>query len=159
MLADPSTGELIDPFDGKKDLETRVLRVTDAERFQDDPLRVYRAIQLAARFALTIESTSFSLMRQMVERGDLTELSKERVTEEIRKLLLKAEKPSLGLELMWNLGIIERDYPELFILKATPQEPEWHPEGDVWIHTLMVVDQAAKIIRRETRNLKRLKKF
>jgi len=149
ILADPLTGEIIDPFDGQADLEQKILRVTDPQTFIEDPLRVYRAIQFAARFELTIESKSFELMRQMVKRGDLAELSPERVTEEMKKLLLKAKRPSVGLQLMFDLGIIERDYPELFILKQTPQEPEWHPEGDVWIHTLMVVDQAAKIIRRE----------
>ncbi|MDP3793368.1 MAG: HD domain-containing protein [Candidatus Uhrbacteria bacterium] len=154
ILADPMTGEVIDPFDGRSDLDRKILRVTDQKTFQDDPLRVYRAVQLTARLQLTVEPESFDLMRIMIERGDLAELSPERVTEEIRKLLLKAERPSLGLQMMFELGIIERDYPELFVLKQTPQEPEWHPEGDVWIHTLMVVDQAAKIIRRETWNVK-----
>ncbi len=81
--------------------------------------------------------------RSMVARGDLAELSKERVTEEIRKLLLKSSTPSKGFELMRTLGIIERDYPELHALQTTPQEPEWHPEGDVWIHTMMATDVAA----------------
>jgi tRNA nucleotidyltransferase (CCA-adding enzyme) len=84
----------------------------------------------------------------MVERGDADELPKERITEELRKWLLKAEKPSLGFQLARDIGVIQRDYPELLVLKETPQEPEWHPEGDVWIHTLMVIDEAAHLIRR-----------
>lgn len=149
MMQDPLTNELIDLFGGQEDLKNKTLRVVDTQTFQDDPLRVYRALQFAARFGLTIEPRSFELMKMMVQRGDLDQLSKERVSDEMKKLFLKAEKPSIGLQLAWDLGIIERDYPELFILKQTPQEPAWHPEGDVWIHTLMVVDEAAKIIRRE----------
>jgi tRNA nucleotidyltransferase (CCA-adding enzyme) len=149
MLMDPLTEEIIDPFGGQKDLQQNILRVTDEERFQDDPLRVYRAVQFAARFDVAIDWASGKIMKQMVERGDLSELSPERVTDEIKKLLLKSGKPSIGFELMDELGIIQRHYPELHILKDTPQEPEWHPEGDVWIHTLMVVDEAAKIIRRD----------
>lgn len=154
IAADPNTGEIIDPYGGVKDLEARVLRVVDEERFQDDPLRVYRAIQFAARLGMTIEPQTFSLMKQMVERGDLAELSKERVTDEIKKLLLKAERPSIGFALARDLGIPERDYPELKALIGTPQEPEWHPEGDVWTHTLMVIDHAAKIIRRQDAGLR-----
>ncbi|MEK7115944.1 MAG: HD domain-containing protein [Patescibacteria group bacterium] len=147
LAADPLTGELIDPFGGLQDLRDRILRVTDAERFQDDPLRVYRALQLAARMEMTVEPKSHELLREMVARGDLTELAPERVTEELRKLLLKAQKPSIGFALARELGIIERDYSELQALIGCEQEAEWHPEGDVWTHTLMVIDEAAKIIR------------
>ena len=150
LSADPMTGEVLDLFGGVDDLVEKRLRVTDVERFQDDPLRVYRAVQFAARFGFTLESESKQLMREMVERGDLTELSKERISEEIGKLLLKSPRPSIGFEQMRDLGIIERDYPELHALIGTPQEPEWHPEGDVWIHTMMVLDAAAKIAKRES---------
>jgi len=146
---DPLTGELIDPFNGQDDLKDRLLRVVDAKHFPEDPLRVYRAVQFAARFNGEIDPASFKLMRKMVERGDLEELSKERVGGEIKKLLLKAPKPSVGFELARELDVIGKYYPELAIMKQTPQEPDWHPEGDVWIHTLMVVDEAAKIIRRD----------
>lgn len=149
IAIDLATGELIDPFGGREDLEQKTLRVVNAASFQDDPLRVYRAVQLAARFGLTVESKTLELMSDMASRGDLKELSKERVTEEIKKLLLKSERPSVGFALMCDLGIIERDYPELQALIGTEQEEEWHPEGDVWTHTLMVIDQAAKIIRRQ----------
>ncbi|MBM3204650.1 HD domain-containing protein [Candidatus Uhrbacteria bacterium] len=149
MMKDPLTNELIDLFGGQEDLKNNILRVVDEHTFQDDPLRVYRALQFVARLDLKVEEKTFALMKKMVERGDLSELSKERVSEEMKKLFLKAEKPSRGLQFAFDLGMIERDYPELFILKQTPQEPLWHPEGDVWIHTLMVVDEAAKIIRRE----------
>lgn len=152
LAADPFTGEIQDPFGGLVDLEQGLLRVVDTQRFQDDPLRVYRGLQLTARLQLAVEPNTMTLMREMVSRGDMKELSKERITEEIKKLLLKAEKPSLGFELADRLGLIERDYPELHVLHATEQEKEWHPEGNVWIHTLMVIDQAAKIIRRTDQN-------
>ncbi len=147
ISADPLTGELLDPFDGVRDLERRILRVVDPATFPDDPLRVYRAIQFVARFELTIEPVSFDVMRQMVARDDLHELPPERITEEWKKLFLKAERPSIGFTLARELGIIERDYPEIHALIGCEQEAEWHPEGDVWTHTLMVIDEAAKIIR------------
>lgn len=151
LAGDALTGEIIDSFGGLDDLRAGVLRVTDAERFQDDPLRVYRAVQFAARLDLTVEPESLKLMQEMVERGDLDHLSKERVSEEMKKLLLKAEKPSIGFECARELGIIQRDYPELDCLIGMEQEEEWHPEGDVWVHTMMVVDAAAKIIRQKER--------
>ncbi|MCC7522450.1 HD domain-containing protein [Candidatus Uhrbacteria bacterium] len=148
LAADPLTGEIFDSFGGVDDIKKKILRVTDPERFQDDPLRVYRAVQFAARLGFTIEPKSFELMKEMVARGDLDELSPERVTEELKKLLLKSEQPSIGFEYMRELGIIERDYPELQSLIGVEQEPEWHPEGDVWIHTMMVLDAAARITQR-----------
>ena len=149
ISADPLTGEYFDPFNGIHDLDQRVLRVTDHERFQDDPLRVYRAVQFTARMGLTVDAESFTLLEEMVERGDLDFLKPERVTEELKKLLLKGEKPSLGFELARKLGIVEKYWPELHALIGVEQEAEWHPEGDVWIHTMMVVDEAAKIVRRK----------
>lgn len=153
IAADPLTGEILDPFGGAEDIKNRVLRVTDPERFQDDPLRVYRAVQLSARLNFTIEPKSFALMHEMVERGDLEALAPERVTEEWKKLLLKSEKPSQGFEWMRKLGILEKYYPELDAMIDVPQEPEWHPEGDVWTHTMMTLDEAAKIARSEREGL------
>jgi tRNA nucleotidyltransferase (CCA-adding enzyme) len=151
LAADPMTGEVFDYFNGISDLEKRSLRVTDPERFKDDPLRVMRALQFAARYNFTVEPESKKLMQEMVSQNQLAELPAERMTTEVEKLLLKGEKPSVGFELARELGIIEKHYPELHALIDTPQEPEWHPEGDVWIHTMMVVDSAAKIIRQESR--------
>ncbi len=145
---DPLTGELIDPWNGQADLEKRLLKVVDPKTFVDDPLRVYRAMQLLARFELTVDPASQTLMQQITKDGHLKELSPERITDELGKLLLLAKRPSLGFEFLRELGIISQDYPELHALIDTPQEPEWHPEGDVWIHTMLVVDQAAKMIRR-----------
>lgn len=147
IALDPLTGLVHDPYGGLDDLAHDILRVVDEDTFQEDPLRVFRGVQLAARLNATIEPKTMHLLKQMVDCGQLDELSKERVTDEWKKLLLKAKQPSKGLELMRELGIVQKYYPELEALVTTPQEPEWHPEGTVWIHTGMVVDQAAKLIR------------
>ena len=154
IALDPLSGVVFDPYDGFADLNATLLRYVNADSFQEDPLRVFRGVQLSARLGFSLEDKTSKLMKQMVTRGDLDELSKERVTDEWRKLLLKARQPSKGLELMLELGIIDKYYPELKALIATPQEPEWHPEGNVWIHTGMVLDQAAKVIRRPDREFK-----
>ncbi|MBI5077083.1 CCA tRNA nucleotidyltransferase [Candidatus Falkowbacteria bacterium] len=150
MAADPLTGELFDPFDGRRDLRERRLKVTDPERFRDDPLRVLRGIQFMSRFGLEIDAETVPILQEMAPQ--LKELPKERILEEWKKLLLKSEKPSLGLAAAMTLGILREIHPELPPLKETPQEPDWHPEGDAWIHTLMVIDEAAKIVRRENLN-------
>jgi tRNA nucleotidyltransferase (CCA-adding enzyme) len=142
LLADPATGELIDPHGGRRDLEARVLRAVDARTFGDDPLRALRAVQLAARFELRVEAQTAELCASM----PLGELPAERVWGEIEKLLLRARRPSLSLRLMHAWGMLPVLAPELAPLEATPQDPEWHPEGDVWTHTLQCVDQAAKLI-------------
>ncbi|MFA5946908.1 MAG: HD domain-containing protein [Patescibacteria group bacterium] len=147
IAMDVSTNETIDPYSGRVDLANKLLRVVDEKTFVEDPLRVFRGVQFAARFGLSVEPKTFALMKQMVEDGALGELSKERVTDEWKKLLLKSPKPSIGFTLMRDLGIIERYYPELFAMIGTPQEPDWHPEGDVWIHTLLAVDECARIVR------------
>lgn len=147
IAADPLTGEIVDPFSGMQDLADGVLRVVDAGTFAEDPLRVLRAMQLIARFSLTIDPASFAVMREMVPT--LAEISPERVGDEWRKLLLRSERPSIGLAFGMDVGAFALLHPELPPLAETPQEPEWHPEGNVWAHTMMVVDEAAKIVRRE----------
>jgi tRNA nucleotidyltransferase (CCA-adding enzyme) len=140
---DPLTGEYIDPFDGQADLlRRRVLRAVDPLTFGDDSLRVLRGVQFAARFGLEMESATKALS----SRIPLDDLPAERIWGEIEKLLLVAERPSVGFELALELGVIDRLFPELKALVGCPQEPEWHPEGDVWIHTLMVIDQARRRI-------------
>ena len=147
MMYDPITEVLIDPFHGLADLEKRVLKVVDKHTFAEDPLRVMRGIQFIARFDLAVDMKSFLLMQKAVP--SLAELPKERIQEEWKKLLLKAMKPSLGLKTMLDLGIIERYYPELFKLSETEQDPVWHPEGNVWVHTLQCINAGAQIIHRE----------
>jgi len=136
---DPLTGEYLDPFDGRGDLlDRRVLRLVDPQTFADDSLRVLRGIQLSARFGLEMEGST----RELCRRIPLDDLPAERVWGEIEKLLLLAPRPSDGFRLARDLGVVSRLFPELEALDGCPQEPEWHPEGDVWVHTLMVVDRA-----------------
>ena len=135
---DPLTDEYVDPFEGRRDLERRLLRVVDPATFGDDSLRVLRAVQFAARFDFTLDPETQALCRSI----PLDDLPAERVWGECEKLLLKAARPSIGLTLAWDLGVVARLWPELTPLATCPQEPEWHPEGDVWTHTLMVVDEA-----------------
>ena len=149
LACDPLTGELLDAHGGLDDLASRTLRAVDPRTFPEDPLRVWRAFQFAARLDFRLDPDTFALLTSMVRRGDLAELSKERVTDEIKKLLA-ASRPSGGLTLARATGAIAASFPELEALAATPQDPEWHPEGDVWVHTLMVVDEAAAVARRDT---------
>jgi tRNA nucleotidyltransferase (CCA-adding enzyme) len=135
---DPLTDEYFDPFDGRGDIERRVLRMVDPQTFADDSLRVLRAVQFAARFEFALEEATAALCRTI----PLDDLPSERVWGEIEKLLLQARRPSIGLALAMDLGVIAKLFPEVQALAGCPQEPEWHPEGDVWVHTLQVVDQA-----------------
>ncbi len=135
---DPLTGEYEDPFNGRADLEAGVLRAVDPGTFGHDSLRVLRAVQFAARFEFTLDPAT----RQLCRRIPLDDLPSERIWGELAKLLLAAERPSLGLALALDLGVIDTLFPEIKALVGCPQEPEWHPEGDVWVHTLLVVDQA-----------------
>jgi len=134
---DPLTGEYEDPFGGRGDINRQVLRVVDPARFPDDSLRVLRAVQLAARLEFHLDDEARALCRAI----PLDDLPSERVWGEIEKLLF-APRPSVGLRLAFELGVVEKLFPELEKLSGCPQEPEWHPEGDVWVHTLQVVDQA-----------------
>jgi len=137
---DPLTGEYVDPFDGRGDLHRRLLRVVDPRTFGDDSLRVLRALQFAARFEFSLESETAALCRRI----PLDDLPAERVWGELEKLLVQAHRPSLGLALGLELGVVDALLPELRPLVGCPQEAEWHPEGDVWVHTLMVVDEARR---------------
>jgi tRNA nucleotidyltransferase (CCA-adding enzyme) len=142
MLFDPVTDETLDPHGGRKDLEARLLRAVDTATFGEDPLRALRAVQFAARFELTVVPETARLCSRM----PLVELPAERVFGEIEKLLMKARRPSMGLALMKDWGMLGEVAPQLLPLGATPQDPEWHPEGDVWTHTLQVVDEAAALV-------------
>jgi tRNA nucleotidyltransferase (CCA-adding enzyme) len=135
---DPLTDAYEDPFDGRGDLARRVLRAVDPATFGDDSLRVLRAVQFAARFEFRLDEPTAVLCRTI----PLDDLPAERVWGEVDKLLLQAARPSIGLALALDLGVVERLFPELLPLVGCQQEPEWHPEGDVWVHTLMVVDEA-----------------
>jgi tRNA nucleotidyltransferase (CCA-adding enzyme) len=138
---DPLTGDYEDPFDGRGDIERRVLRVVDPATFADDSLRVLRALQFAARFEFTLHDDTAAICRGI----PLDDLPAERIWGELEKLLLQAERPSIGFALALDLGVVDRLLPEMRPLVGCEQEPEWHPEGDVWTHTLMVIDKAREL--------------
>ena len=148
IMRDPLSNELIDPWNGVKDLHDGVLRHVSAH-FVEDPLRVLRAMQFAARFDFQIAEETVKLCSTLSQ----DELAQERVAAEWEKLLLKGRKPSKGLSFLRDCGWIDY-YPELKALIGCKQEPEWHPEGDVWEHTLRVLDAAAAMRHyAETENL------
>lgn len=140
MALDPLTGEVLDPHGGRDDLAARRLRATDPRHFAEDPLRGVRVAQLAARFEMRPDDALIALCRGL----SLAELSGERIFDELRKLLLRAPRPSVGIALLGELGYLQY-FPELAALAGVPQDPEWHPEGSVWVHTLMVIDEAARL--------------
>jgi tRNA nucleotidyltransferase (CCA-adding enzyme) len=134
MAWDPDTLELRDPFNGRADLAAHVLRHA-SDRFTEDPLRVLRGMQLAARFELTPAPETVALCKTLSQDGQ----PNERLWEEWKKLLVQGIKPSLGLTFLRDTGWL-RFYPELAALQGCEQDPVWHPEGDVWIHTLHCLD-------------------
>jgi len=135
---DPLTGEIVDPFNGRADLEARRLRVVDPRTFIDDSLRVLRAVQFTARFDLSVDDETRALLRKIA----IDDLPSERIWGEVEKLLLLADRPSIGFRLAKDIGVVDRVFPEMTALEGCPQDAEWHPEGDVWVHTLMVIDEA-----------------
>ena len=137
---DPLTGALEDPHDGQSDLASGTLSAVDAAHFGDDPLRGLRTVQLAARLEMTLDAE----LRSLCVATDLDSMPAERVFAEWKRILLRAPRPSVALTLLQELGLL-RFFPELEALIGVPQDPEWHPEGDVWVHTGRVVDQAAQL--------------
>ncbi len=142
ILRDPLTGEIVDPFKGRDDIQRKILRHVSSETFAEDSLRVLRAAQFAARFEFEIAPETAKICRTI----DVTDLPKERIWGELEKLLLRADRPSIGLKCLYDLGAVDQIFPELKALVGVPQEPEWHPEGSVDVHTLMVVDEARRLI-------------
>ena len=142
MGFDPLTGELLDPYDGRADLVAKRLRVTDPSHFAEDPLRGLRAAQFAARFELEPDRELLTLAGRL----DLAELAPERVLGEFRKLLLLGVRPAIGFELLRDTGLV-RFFPEIEALIGVPQDPRWHPEGDVWRHTMLALDRGAGLRR------------
>lgn len=140
---DPFDGTLIDPHGGQADLAARVLRHTSAA-FTEDPLRVLRAFQLAARFNFTLAPETAALCRSIADA--YAELPLERVWGEWDKWAVKSTVPSRGLAVLEETGWL-RHFPEVAALRGTPQEPEWHPEGDVFTHTQHCLDALVKLDR------------
>jgi tRNA nucleotidyltransferase (CCA-adding enzyme) len=142
ILQDPLTDEIIDPYNGRADLDSKLLRAVSPETFAEDSLRVLRAAQFAARYEFDIEPETVQLCRAI----DLTDLARERIWAELEKLLLRARRPSIGFRWLHRFGTFDQLFPELKALVGVPQEPEWHPEGTVDVHTWLTVDRARELI-------------
>lgn len=141
MMQDVLTGEIVDPFGGVKDLQDGLLRHVNDQSFGEDPLRVLRSAQFAARFGFRVAEQTVSLCSRM----RLEHLPRERIEGELKKALLKAENPSIFFEVLRQMDQLDHWFPELKALIGVPQNPVYHAEGDVWTHTMMVLDEAAKL--------------
>jgi len=142
ILEDTLTGDLIDPFGGRADIERKLLRAVSPDTFVEDSLRVLRAAQFAARFQFEVEEKTIELCRSI----DLTDLPAERVWGEMEKILLAAAHPSHGFEWLDRLNVTPQLFPEVEVLKGVEQEPDWHPEGDAYVHTLLTCDRARELV-------------
>lgn len=142
MMAD---GTVYDPYGGRDDLASGTLRHV-GPGFEEDPLRVLRAARFAARYGFKIAPETMELMTTMTQKGMLKTLSAERIWLETEKGLL-SKMPSLYFEVLDECGALQDVFPELHKMKGVPQTKKWHAEGDVWVHTLMVLTQASELSR------------
>jgi tRNA nucleotidyltransferase/poly(A) polymerase len=142
-------GFLIDPFGGQADTRAKKIRLTNPAAFPDDPLRVLRVARFASVLGFSVDPAIYEPAR----RVDLGGLSRERVNEELFKILIRSARPSVGLEELFKLGALEQLFPELEALALVIQDSIFHPEKDafghhtVWQHTKLAVDQAAALAR------------
>lgn len=141
LMQDVLTGEILDYHGGREDLEKGIIRHVSDASFAEDPLRVLRAASFASRLGFDIADETISLCRSI----DLSGLSSERVEEELAKALLRSDRPSVFFEALRQMNQLSFWFPELEALIGLPQDPLYHPEGDVWIHTMEVIDRAAAL--------------
>jgi tRNA nucleotidyltransferase (CCA-adding enzyme) len=140
-------GMLIDPFEGRKDTLAKRIRLTNPAAFPEDPLRVIRVARFASVLGFNVDPAIYPAARAV----DLSGLSPERVNEEMFKILLASPRPSIGLEELFRLGVLDQWFPELQALALVIQDSVFHPEQDafghhtVWAHTKLAVDQAATL--------------
>lgn len=140
LAIDMITSELIDPFGGSSDIGKRVMRCVDPEFFIEDPLRLFRVMHFVGRFEMVPDEILNETCRVMDIRG----VSRERIEEEFKKLLLFSQRPSLGIRWLASVGRLQEILPELAACIDINQNPRWHPEGNVFEHTMQVVDAAAR---------------
>jgi len=141
LMEDVLTGEILDFFGGQEDMRERRIRHVNDESFQEDALRVLRAAQFAARFQFVVSDETKALCSTM----SLQELASERILGELNKALMKSDEPSIFFKELRKMGQLSLWFPEVEALIGVPQSPVHHPEGDVWVHTMMVLDSAAKL--------------
>ncbi len=133
------TFELIDPFDGLADLQNKILRTPDVQFFAQDPLRLFRVMQFIGRFNMQPDKQLNDICAAM----DISTISTERIELEFEKLLLKSARPSLGIRWLRQIGRLKEIMPELYRTIGVEQNREFHPEGDVFEHTMQAIDAAA----------------
>ncbi len=139
------TGKIIDPYEGLKDIKNKLLRAVSS-KFKEDPLRVYRVARFAAQLEFEVEKETFEMMYSL--REELLTLSKERVFEEFRKAL-NTNKPSIFFEVLKKANVLDVHYKEIYDLIGSIQPIEYHPEGDSFNHTMLALDNVAKITKDE----------
>lgn len=149
LMQNVLTGEIIDHFGGIRDLQNGVIRHVNARTFIEDPLRVFRAAQFAARFGYAVSPDTVELCRTM----DISALPRERVMGELQKALLKAGQPSVFFETLRRMNQLGTWFPELERQMGVAQNPRHHAEGDVWVHTMMVLDAAVRFRERASNPL------
>jgi len=139
LLKDILSGEIADPYGGTEDIKNRIIRHIDDKKFGEDPLRALRAAQFRSRFGFQVAPSTISICRAL----GLRNLSAERVEMEMKKALLESHRPSEFFECLREMGQLGYWFQELEQLIGLEQNPKFHPEGDVWTHTMMVLDRAA----------------
>jgi putative nucleotidyltransferase with HDIG domain len=139
LLLDPVTQEVLDFVDGRRDLEQGIIRAIGEphRRFREDKLRLLRAVRFAARFGYTIEDHTFAAIRELAPQ--IHQVSQERIREEILKMLTEG-RARRAFELLDQTGLLEQVLPEIKKMQGVQQPPQFHPEGDVWVHTLMLLE-------------------
>jgi tRNA nucleotidyltransferase (CCA-adding enzyme) len=145
-MAEKTSGEIIDPYGGQRDLKAKVLRHV-SEAFVEDPVRILRLARFAARFAdlgFTVAEETQALMKQMVASGEVDALVPERVWQETERALGEA-RPDAFFQTLRDCGALAVIFPEIDALFGVPQPPKWHPEVDTGIHVMLAVRYAAKI--------------
>lgn len=142
LMKDVLTGEIIDHFNGLQDLENKIIRHIDDDSFVEDPLRVLRACQFASRFNFKIADETINLCSKM----DISSLSKERIEEELKKALLLSNKPSIFFDYLRQMKQLDFWFKEINDLINVKQDPIYHPEGDVYTHTMIVLNEASKYL-------------
>lgn len=143
LFRDPFTGQVLDFVEGHKDLAHGVVRAIGEarQRFQEDHLRLLRAVRFAARFAFSIEEGTYAAMREL--RGSIHAIAVERVREELTRILTEGQA-ARGMELLDGCGLLEELLPEVKAFQGVQQPPQFHPEGDVWTHVLLMLREMGK---------------
>lgn len=140
LMQDVLTDEILDYYNGLGDIKNKIIKQVDSNTFIEDPLRVLRVAQFASRFNFTVAQETIELCKTI----DLTYLTKERVEEELKKCLLKGKKPSIFFDTLNKMNQLDYWFKEIKELIGLKQDPIYHPEGDVYIHTMQVIDRAVK---------------